>query len=107
MWQNWEQEYKPEMQLHNYLFWDMDVERLDYTQHRTLVVQRVIERGSSEDFLAMFKLYGGVKNVRKIIKEIPYLSERNISFVCIFFNLKKEELRCYTRKLLREQLLNC
>ena len=36
----------------------------------------------------------------------PSLSPRDMNFVCVVFNLKKEELKCYTRKLLRDRLLN-
>ena len=43
---------------------------------------------------------------REIIKEVPSLSPRDMNFVCVVFNLKKEELKCYTRKLLRDRLLN-
>ena len=66
----------------------------------------VIERGWLKDFYAAFNLYGGISGFREIIKEVPSLSPRDMNFVCVIFNLKKEELRCYTRKLSREQLLN-
>ena len=61
---------------------------------------------SSKDFYAAFKLYGGIEGFREIIKEVPSLSPRDMNFVCVVFNLKKEELKCYTRKLLRDRLLN-
>ena len=58
------------------------------------------------DFYAAFNLYGGIEGFREIIKEVPNLSPMDMNFVCIVFNLKKEELKCYTRKQLRNQLLN-
>lgn len=42
-----------------------------------------------------------------IVIEIPSLSARDMNFVCTVFNLKKEELRCYTRKQSRLEHLNC
>ena len=69
-------------------------------------VQRIIERGWLKDFYAAFKLYGGIEGFREIIKEVPSLSARDMNFVCVVFDLKKEDLKCYTRKLLRDQHLN-
>ena len=78
----------------------------DWWKSRKIVVQRIIERGWLKDFYAAFKLYGGIEGFREIIKEVPSLSPRDMNFVCVVFNLKKEELKCYTRKLLRDRLLN-
>lgn len=88
------------------LLWEYDLSDFDWWKSRKIVVQRILERGWLKDFYAAFNIYGGIKGFREIVKDVPYLSPRDINFVCIAFNLKKEELRCYTRKLLREQLLN-
>lgn len=87
------------------LLWEYDLSHFDWWKSRKIVVQRVIERGWLKDFYAAFNLYGGIDGFREIIKEVPSLSPRDMNFVCITFDLKKEELRCYTRKLLRDQLL--
>ena len=88
------------------LLWEYDLSDFDWWKSRKIVVQRILERGWLKDFYAAFNIYGGIEGFREIVKDVPYLSPRDINFVCIAFNLKKEELRCYTRKLLREQLLN-
>ena len=87
------------------LLWEYDHSDFDWWKSRKIVVQRILERGWLKDFYAAFNIYGGIEGFREIVKEVPYLSPRDIDFVCIAFNLKKEELRCYTRKLLRDQLL--
>lgn len=88
------------------LLWEYDLSDFDWWKSRKIVVQRILERGWLEDYYAGFNLYGGMEGFREIIKEIPSLSPRDMSFACIAFNLKKEDLKCYTRKLLRERLLN-
>jgi hypothetical protein len=66
---------------------------------RAIVAERVAERGNIEDFYAMFSLYGGVDGVRDIYKnEVRELSSRALAFICIAFDLKKEEMRCYIRR---------
>lgn len=89
------------------LLWDQDLRSFDFQRSRVLVVQRVIERGRPEDFLAAFALYGGQEGFREIIKQVPHLSPRDMNFVCVFFGLKKRELKCYTQKRLREKRLGC
>lgn len=79
------------------LFWEYDMDNFDWQRMRNLVVQRIIERGRPDDFYGMLNLYG-YDGVRDAIKQIPVLSNKDISFVCIIFDLKKEELKCYTRK---------
>lgn len=57
-----------------------------------------------EDYFAAFDLYGGMEGFRGILREVATLPERDMNFVCKVFDLKKEELRCYTRRQLRLQL---
>jgi hypothetical protein len=66
----------------------------------------VIERGWENDYYAVFNLYGGVKGVREMIKEISgQLHPKDEAFVCAVFNLKKEDLQCYTKKRLKAERL--
>ena len=88
------------------LLWEYDMSRFDFDAMKVQVVQRVIERGWPKDFYAAITRYGGLEPFKGIIKEIPVLSAKNISFVCTVFDLKKEELKCYTRKQLREERLS-
>ena len=85
------------------LLWDQDLSRFDWWEGRRLVVQRVIERGRPEDFCAAFRLYGGIEGFRDIAKEVPYLSPIDMNFVCVYFHLQKEELKCYTLQQSRAQ----
>jgi len=85
------------------LLWDVDWNTFDMQKGRALVAERVVERGTLEDFYAMFSLYGGLKRVRDIYKnEVHSLSPRALAFICVAFNLKKEEMRCYIRKRSKE-----
>ena len=98
--------YTGEVSISPSLLWEYDLSCFDWWKSRKIVVQRIIERGWLKDFYAAFKLYGGIEGFREIIKEVPSLSPRDMNFVCVVFNLKKEELKCYTRKLLRDRVLN-
>ena len=64
---------------------------------RNEVVQRVLERGRMDDFYAILNLYG-VEGVKAALREIPYMNDKDMNFACVAFDLRKEELKCYTRK---------
>lgn len=87
------------------LFWDYNMDLFDWQKMQIVVTKRVIERGAIEDFYGLLNLYG-VENVKKTIKEIPYLNDKDMNFAAKIFNIKKENLLCYTRKQLRPQLWN-
>lgn len=87
------------------LLWEYDLSKFDWDLMRRTVVERVVERGNMADFYAAIRLYGGLDNFIKIIKdEVMNLSEFDMNFVCSTFHLKKEDLKCYTRKQSREAL---
>lgn len=79
------------------LLWEYDLADFDYQDMRTVVVQRVIERGRMEDYYAILNIYG-LEGVKESIRDIPLMNAKDISFVCSVFDLKKEELKCYTKK---------
>ena len=83
--------YTGEVSISPSLLWEYDLSCFDWWKSRKIVVQRIIERGWLKDFYAAFKLYGGIEGFREIIKEVPSLSPRDMNFVCVVFNLKKEE----------------
>jgi len=84
------------------LLWEYETEKINWQQMRNIVVQRVIERGRMNDFYAILNRYG-IKGVKEAIKQIPYLNNKDLAFVCSVFELNKEELKCYTKKQLKNQ----
>ena len=82
------------------LLWEYNLDQIDWNAMQTIVLQRVIERGRLDDFYAALNRYGK-KEFVKGIKNIPYLNDKDIAFVCTVFNLKKQDLKCYTQKPLR------
>jgi hypothetical protein len=107
MFRDWEKKINDNMQVSKHLLWEYNYNAFDFDAGKVLVVQRVIERGWEKDYYAIFKLYGGIEGVREIIKQIPApLTPKDEAFVMTVFDLKKEDLQCYTRKQLREKHLN-
>ena len=84
-------------QIRESLLWEYDLKNFNWQEMRSVVIQRVIERGRLDDFYAILNLYGP-KRVKESIKQIPYLNLKDLSFVCSVFNLEKENLKCYLKQ---------
>lgn len=78
------------------LLWEYDLSGFDYQDMRTIVVQRVIERGWPDDFFAILNLYGE-QGVREAIRNIPTINMVDMNFVHVVFDLPPTELRSYGR----------
>jgi hypothetical protein len=103
MWTDWQKKVKPDAQIPKRLLWDVDLKEFDMQEGRSFVVERVLQRGTMDDFYTIFKMYGGVRGVRKIIRdEVHSLEPRDMAFACATFDLKKEELKCYKRRRLQQ-----
>lgn len=87
------------------LLWEYNLSDFDWEQMKTLVVQRVIERGWEKDWYAAIHKYGGLAAFIDIVKQVPYLSDRDMNYVSVLFNIDKKELRCYKLKQSREERL--
>jgi len=89
----------------DHLLWEFNLETFDYQKSRSMVVERVVQRGDTDDWLTVFNLYG-YEGVREQIKQIPYLNNKDMNFVRVIFEIPLTELRCYTRKRFPEQHWN-
>jgi transposase-like protein len=69
------------------------------------IIERVIQRGSEDDWAAMLRYYGR-DVVQQVVENAPYLSDAAIAAVCAVFGLKKEQLRSWQRKQYVPQTFN-
>lgn len=81
-----------------FLFWEFKLEDIDWDDDYVLVIERVIERGSRDEWQELFRYYGYEKVLETLKVETAYLMDHTIEKVCVYFGLKPEELRCYRRK---------
>ena len=95
----------PNTKIRESLLWEYRVEDIDYDSMKDIITQRVIERGRVDDFYALLNIYG-LEEIKRIIKNIVYLNDKDIAFVCAVFGLKRENLKCYIKKQLQKQHWN-
>ncbi len=86
--------YFIEFRINPDLFWEYNMDSFDFEQEIDLVVQRVIERGGSKDFYALYNLYGKEK-VNASIKRIPIFGQREMEFIDVVLGVPYKELLAY------------
>lgn len=79
------------------LFWDTDINSIDPEKHASFIVERVLSRGSFEDFKATLAFYGK-KHVGELATKLRYLDKIVLAFCINYFSIPKEEFRCYTER---------
>lgn len=80
-------------------FWDVDLEKIDYEKNAVHVVEKVIERGKSEDFDNLLRFYG-FDRVGHLTLKANWLSDIRINFCCVLFKVKPTDFKCYEKKQL-------
>ncbi|MEI6647253.1 MAG: hypothetical protein WCP12_14550 [bacterium] len=88
------------------LFWDVDRETLDLQTSKTLIVQRVLERGHDEDWELLKACYA-ISGIVQIAKQMRSLESTALAFVSCIGNVKKEEFRCFTWKQSTQTHCSC
>lgn len=78
-------------------FWDVNINRLDESKSRRLIIERVFSLGTLIEMKLLVNHYGKAE-ITKIIKSLNYLDPKTLNFVSRVFNLPKKELVCYIRK---------
>ncbi len=79
------------------LFWDLPDRLPDVIRNRRLIVERVLEYGSVEEFREILSYYGKTEIVDEV-RQIGYLHPKTLEFVVSFFSLHHKDLKCCTLK---------
>lgn len=84
------------------LFWDFDFDKIDWNRSYKTVIERVLDKGTPLDWKEMIEFYGKENVVNALKRDITFLTDMTIEAVCKYFQLSKEELKCYTKKQLHQ-----
>lgn len=87
------------------LFWDIDTNNLDVNTHKKLIIERVLSYGNMDELKFILNQYN-TNTIKEAIKKIGYLDPKTYHFVLSYFNLSKDQLRCYTRRQSAKQHWN-
>ena len=79
------------------LFWDCDFKQINSEEHKDIIIQRVVDFGTWDEFLALVEYYGH-EVVSGSLMNNAELSERGMYFTSHYFQKKVSEFKCYIKK---------
>ena len=82
------------------MFRDINPEEIDFEKHASLVVERVLSRGSWDDFRSILNYYGK-QRVGEIACQLRCLDKMVLAFCVTYFDIPKENFRCYIQQQLQ------
>ena len=89
------------LNLRDELFWDIHPDKLDEEENKRLIIERALSFGNLMELKAMFRYYGK-ETLKDEITKIGYLDPKTFEFVVSYFGINKEEMKCFTKKLLHQ-----
>jgi hypothetical protein len=93
------------LNLNKALFWDIDINSLDYQQHARFIIERVLLRGDWADWQELKSFYG-LDKIKDEALTIRYLDKKTLNFCHTLFNIQKEKFRCYNTEPSIQKLWN-
>ena len=76
------------------LFWDIDPKTLDVSAHSRFIIERVLKKGSLEDWLYLKKIYS-LDQIEKESVNIRSLDIKTLYFLSNYFDIDLKQFRCY------------
>lgn len=74
-----------------YLFWDSSVENIDPIRNRNYIIERVLSRGSLEDFYYLLQLYT-TDEITTAVRNSKVLDKKTVNFCSHYFKIPLNEL---------------
>ena len=75
------------------LLWDTRLESIHLDNHARFIVERVLHRGTWEDWLALRNHYGPAR-LLQLVTEIRDMDPKSLAFCKAVFGLTNEDFRC-------------
>lgn len=79
------------------LFWDTPVDGIDEDKHKRFIINRVLERGSWEDWILTREHYTLDVIVREA-QQMRSLQPKALAFIACVGDVPLESFRCYIQK---------
>ena len=83
------------------LFWDADLDSIDFESNSPYLIQRVLEYGRHEDWNLLLSYYGIEKIVETAVK-LRSLEPKALSFISAIANIPKEQFRSHQLRVLHQ-----
>lgn len=89
----------------SHLFWDVDVNSIEFDKHKAYIVQRVLEYGLFDDW-KILKDTIGIDDIVATSKQLRTLDSKALAFISLISKTPITEFRCYTTRQSNPTLWN-
>ena len=79
-----------------HLFWDINTDLSDKEKNKTIIIERVINRGDINDVKIIISEYG-LDTIKQEIVNAGFLDKKTLNWVSLFLNIPKTKFRCYKK----------
>ena len=79
--------------------WGANPDFLDLETDKFLIIERIMEHGGDKQIKFILTHYRS-EDIIHVIRESSYLSPKTVNYWCLYFNLKRENTRCYRKQSL-------
>lgn len=93
------------MNLPKHLFWDIDLNSLNFQENARFIIHLVITRGEVKDWRVIKSFYG-IVFIKQEILLMRDLDPKTLNFFSIYFGIDKQKFRCFTIKQSTHQHYN-
>lgn len=76
------------------LFWDIDLDELDYESHFPYILARVLDYGTWNDWKELCKYYSK-EQIKATALKLRSITAKSLNFIAIYTNTPKKDFRCY------------
>ena len=87
--------------LSKYLFWDIDIHKLNYESRAPFILERVFTMGMQEDEWAVNEYYGKDRIKKEVVK-CQSLDKKTLNYLSVFYGIPKKEFACYTKDVFQK-----
>ena len=88
---------KPRPNISKTAFWDVDFEAIDFEKNTRDVINRVLMNGKLADWKEINNYYS-IEKIKEEIVQMRYLPDITLNFCSVFYEIPKDEFRCYKLK---------
>lgn len=85
--------------LRRQLFWDVNYDSVQWNNNYRFVIERVLERGTFDEWQEIKQHYG-LDKIKETALQARWLDNTTLAFCSNYFQIPKEQFRCYTLKSL-------
>lgn len=83
------------------LFWDIDVEKVDFNKNRKFIIERILKYGLPEQVAWLLDNYTE-KYIIEVVKISKNIDKKTANYWAIHFHIPKEEILCLKRPLMQD-----